>query len=99
MASADETTPLFGAELVPKDDSTFAPPSTTETSPKPPTDRRAALFDFLEAKTPAGLRYESFTIFLIFLSLATFIGASLFLPEYNDAPIATKCGKWCDCGK
>lgn len=60
------------------------------------SDRRTSLFLFLEAKTPAGLRYESFTIFLIFLSVVTFILSSLFLPEYNDSPLAIKCSSLCD---
>ena len=94
---ADESTPLFGSEPVPKSSDTFealakADASKTNLS----DDRRAGLFLFLEAKTPAGLKYESFTIFLIFLSVITFILSSLYLPEYNDSPIADKCGKWCD---
>ena len=100
-SNPDESTPLFGSELVPKGTTTFnVPPKAASTlgiNPlNPSDDRRVALFLFLEAKTPAGLKYESFTISLIFLSVATFILASLFLPEYNDAPIATKCGSWCD---
>ena len=94
---ADESTPLFGSELVPKTSNTVsAPPKADTSNPNPSNDRRVALFLFLEARTPAGLVYESFTIFLIHLSVITFILASLFLPEYNDSPMATKCGEWCD---
>lgn len=59
-------------------------------------DPRLPLYRFLEAKTPAGRRYEHFTIFLISISVVTFILSSLFLPEYNDSPIADKCGGFCD---
>lgn len=103
---ADESTPLFRSELVPKsgsnttftDASTKAAAGTTSLpNANPSNDRRVALFLFLEAKTPAGLKYESFTIFLIFLSVVTFILSSLYLPEYNtESPIATQCGSWCD---
>ena len=92
---ADESTPLFAPEKVPKEGSgsTFDKPN-----PHAPLDNdpRLPLFNFLEAKTPAGLKYESFTIFLIFLSVATFILGTLFLPEYNADPLATKCGSLCD---
>jgi hypothetical protein len=58
---------------------------------------RVALFRFLEAKTPAGARYEQFTIFLIFLSVVTSILSSVFLLEYNTkSELATKCDSWCD---
>lgn len=60
-------------------------------------DKRLPLFLFLEAKTPAGLRYETFTIFLILLSILTFLLSTLFLPDYNtNSPIANSCGKVCD---
>jgi len=104
MAStADESTPLFGKELVYK-----TTPSNTFTTPTrtPPVsssqiirnNNGASLFLFLEAKTPSGLKYESFTVFLIFLSVTTFILASVFLPSYNvDSQLAHLCDDgWCD---
>lgn len=109
--AADESTPLFGAELVPNKGgsggATTLGGGTQKESPSPaapPTgdgddDRRVALFLFLEAKTPGGLKYETFTIFLIFLSVATFVLATLFLPEYNtDTSVSSKCDShsWCD---
>ncbi len=97
-APPDENTPLI----------IISPTSTTASSTINPTDnnkknnnnvddKRLPLFLFLEAKTPAGLLYESFTIFLILLSILTFILSTLFLPQYNtDSPIAHSCGKVCD---
>ena len=63
---------------------------------EPPNEERTWLFNFLEAKTDAGLAYEQFTIFLIFLSVAAFVASSLFIKEYNSGPLAEKCGKYCD---
>ena len=83
---ATETTPLVG--LVPKRDSL---------STKQINGNSTSLFLFLEAKTPAGLLYEKFTILLIFVSVLTFILSSIFLPQYNtNSTIATKCTYWCD---
>jgi len=93
---ADESTPLFESELAPQNSYTGASARADTSKTNPSDDRRVALFLFLEARTPAGLFYESFTIFLIFLSVITFILSSLYLPEYNDSPIATQCGKLCD---
>ena len=91
----NENTPLITSKLkVSQDSETFDGVDAEAAAPN--ADGRVALFLFLEAKTPAGLRYESFTIFLIFLSVVTFILSSVFLPEYNDSPLATQCGKWCD---
>jgi len=59
-------------------------------------DERTWLFTLLEAKTEAGLAYESFTIFLIFLSVASFVASSLFVAEYNPGPLAEMCGQYCD---
>jgi len=63
---------------------------------EPPYEERTFLFNFLEAKTDAGLAYESFTIFLIFLSVASFVASSLFLKEYNSGSLPEQCGKYCD---
>ncbi len=90
-AAATERTPLFATSLKGGDTTPSSSSPTTENS------RRVALFLFLEARTPAGLRYETFTIILILLSVTTFILGSLFLPEYNiDSSIATKCDSICD---
>ncbi len=64
----------------------------------PPTGPRKSLFLFLEARTPGGLVYESFTILLIFLSVVSFVVSSLFLPQYNAIPqsVIDKCGPICD---
>ena len=62
--------------------------------------RRQAVFDFLEAKTVAGSRYELFMVILILLNVFAFILATLFVTEYNDVPWAARegglCGTWCD---
>ena len=88
---ATETTPLVG--LVPKKDTLVNNDDINSSSPS----KRTSLFLFLEAKTPGGLLYEKFTILLIFISVATFILSSIFLPEYNtNSTIATKCTYWCD---
>ena len=88
---ATETTPLVG--LVPKRDSL----STKQINGNSTPPVKSSLFLFLEAKTPAGLLYEKFTILLIFVSVLTFILSSIFLPQYNtNSTIATKCTYWCD---
>jgi len=96
---ADESTSLLGSELIGKKSNTLTPSAEQDVSQNDlqNDDPRLPLFLFLEAKTPGGLKYESFTIFLIFLSVATFIMSSVFLPEYNnESPLATQCDKWCD---
>ena len=72
-----------------------SPPPTT---PQDGDDRRrVALCLFLEARTPTGLIYEKFTIFLILLSVVTFVLSSVYIPEYNvDSPYASRCNSWCD---
>ena len=66
----------------------------------PPPSRREALYNFLEAKTPAGEAYELFMIVLILANVAAFILASLFVVEYNPEPWAARdgglCGTLCD---
>lgn len=62
-------------------------------------NRRKALFDFLEAKTPAGKKYQNVIITLIVLNVIAFIVGSLFVQEYNDAPWAQRdalCQNLCD---
>ncbi len=58
--------------------------------------RRERLFDFLEAKTPAGRVYEKFNMFLIAINVLAFILGSLFVEEYNDAPWAQRKGGICN---
>ena len=62
--------------------------------------RRQALYNFLEAKTPAGASYEVFMITLILMNVASFILASLFDTDYNPQPWAERyggiCGTLCD---
>ena len=95
MASATENTPLFAKTSTSESDDVHASRNINNSSND--NDPRLPLFLFLEAKTPAGLKYESFTIFLIFLSVITFIVSSIFLPEYNtESNLATKCGNICD---
>jgi hypothetical protein len=65
-----------------------------------PSASREALFDFLEAKTPAGRKYEAVIIGLIAINVLSFILGSLFLEEYNDASWASRdsgiCQNLCD---
>ena len=65
-----------------------------------PPGWRESMFAFLEAQTPLGRIYEIFMIVLILLNVAAFVLASLFVPEYNDAPWAQRetgiCGNFCD---
>ncbi|KAL7427606.1 hypothetical protein ACHAXM_000928 [Skeletonema potamos] len=85
-----ETTPLFVAK---RKNSTLSSGGSDTSS----ESRRLSLFLFLEAKTPSGLHYETFTIVLILLSVITFILGSLFLPQYNiNSSIAYKCNSLCD---
>eukprot|EP00980_Cylindrotheca_fusiformis_P006926 scaffold1442_cov128-Cylindrotheca_fusiformis.AAC.47 len=64
------------------------------------SSRRVAIFDFLEAKTPAGRRYESLIILLIVANVLAFIIGSLFVEEYNHASWAKResgiCQNLCD---
>lgn len=73
--------------------------SETEEGEAAPTSRER-LYLFLEAKTPAGRWYERFIFALILLNVASFILASLFVEDYNDAPWASRkhglCGNLCD---
>lgn len=79
--SSSEATPLLGS-------------STSAESPR--QERRQALHNFLEAKTPAGKVYEKFNIILIVLNVLAFIVGSLFVEEYNDAPWAQREGGICN---
>ncbi|KAL3803353.1 hypothetical protein HJC23_009317 [Cyclotella cryptica] len=81
--AATEVTPLFSTTHP------FHPPPST-------TDPRLPLFHFLEGRSPLGLRYERFTIALIFLSVSTFIASSLFLPYNSDWKHHDSCGRTCD---
>lgn len=69
-------------------------------STDPPSSSREGLFRFLEAKTPAGRRYEAVIIGLIAINVLSFILGSLFLEEYNDASWARRdtgiCQNLCD---
>ena len=60
-------------------------------------DRRIALHLFLEARTPHGLLYEKFIIFLILLSVITFVLSSVYVSEYNvDSDLPSRCDAVCD---
>lgn len=65
-------------------------------TPTRPSDPRRPLHNFLEGASPAGLIYERFTIFLILLSVLTFILSSLFLPYNSDWAYYNFCGSTCD---
>lgn len=79
--AATETTPLFSTRP-------FHLPTTD--------DPRLPLFHFLEGRSPLGIRYERFTIALIFLSVSTFVASSLFLPYNSDWDYHDSCGRTCD---
>ena len=83
-----ESTPLLIGE---PDDANGSSSSTV-----PPTGRRQALFDFLEAKTRAGEIYEQFMIILILANVAAFIVGSLFVTDYNPVDWAQRDGGLCD---
>ena len=68
-----------------------------------PTDEdstRKAIYAFLEAKTPAGARYEKCMISLIFFNVFFFVVGTLFVEEYNKdiewAQRGVVCGNTCD---
>lgn len=90
-----ESTPLFVAK---KSSLSSSGGGNTSSTPSDNSEsRRLSLFLFLEAKTPSGLHYETFTILLILLSVITFILGSLFLPQYNiNSSIVYKCNSLCD---
>ena len=89
MAAASETTPLMGGAT-----------AGTAAAPAAATTQREQLYHFLEAKTPAGKRYELFMILLIIANVLAFILGSLFVQEYNSADWAKReggiCGNLCD---
>jgi hypothetical protein len=95
----DECTPLVAPPSGGRGSGTAgqAPPGTV---PADADRRRRAIYDFLEARTPAGLVYETFMFTLILLNVLCFIVGSLFLEEYNDAPWAQRgtgvCSDLCD---
>lgn len=92
--------------MVPSPDTTsentplLAGSGAADTENSGPSSSRKALFDFLEAKTPAGRRYEAVIIGLIAINVLSFILGSLFLEEYNDADWASRdsgiCQSLCD---
>lgn len=59
---------------------------------------RNDVYDFLEAKTPAGKVYEKFMIFLIIVNVIAFIAASLFVENYNKEAWAQRGGESSICG-
>ena len=83
--SASETTPLIAGT------------ATTGTASR---TTRHDVYDFLEAKTPAGKIYERFMIALIMVNVVAFVAASLFVQDYMDAKWAQRnggvCGNLCD---
>lgn len=81
-AASNEATPLLASN------GAAAAPSSN--------NWRHRLYNFLEAKTPAGKVYEKFNIFLIFINVLAFILGSLFVQEYNDASWAQRDGGICD---
>jgi len=92
--SAGETTPLISR--------TTTATTTTNNNNNNNTFRHD-VYNFLEAKTSAGKRYEIFMILLIVANVVAFILASLFVEEYNkDASWAQRdsetllCGTVCD---
>lgn len=66
----------------------------------PEKSRREHLYEFLEAKTPAGRRYETFLIVLIVANVLAFVLGSLFVEEYNPVEWASRdkgiCNNLCD---
>lgn len=64
------------------------------------SNRREAVYLFLEAQTPGGRIYEALMISLILLNVFCFIVGSLFVVEYNgDAAWAQRDGEYAVCGK
>uniref|UniRef100_A0A7S1VPC1 Ion transport domain-containing protein n=1 Tax=Grammatophora oceanica TaxID=210454 RepID=A0A7S1VPC1_9STRA len=59
---------------------------------------REHVFEFLEARTPAGRVYERFTMFLIVINVFSFILATLFVEGYNEDYSKGEgiCQQWCD---
>ena len=57
---------------------------------------RWRLFLFLEGKTPSGSLYESFTIFVILLSVLSFIFGTVVDGNYNPSKLSDQCGTLCD---
>ena len=85
-ASSSETTPLLASN---------GGSSAASTAPSRTPTRRQALYNFLEAKTPAGHVYEYFMMALIVINVFAFIIGTLFVEEYN-----VEAGDWAkrDCG-
>ncbi|CAB9514739.1 gated channel subfamily KQT member 1 [Seminavis robusta] len=93
--AASETTPLVGGDTAARRPSAAV---ALDTDGSPTT--RQQVYDFLEAQTDAGKRYEIFMIFLILVNVIAFIIGSLFVEEYNKEPWAARkggmCGNVCD---
>jgi Ion transport protein len=100
-AAASEQTPLLGNV---KTATTAAAAATEEEDEEISNNNsniktwRHHLFDFLEAKTPAGRFYESFIMLLIALNVLAFILGSLFVTKYNPEPWAARSGDESICG-
>ena len=77
MTTASEATPLL------RTSSSASTIRIGTTSAQQELPWRYRAFEFLEAKTPGGARYEQFTIFLIVLNVWAFILGSLFIEGYN----------------
>jgi hypothetical protein len=93
-SAVNEQTPLLQASA------TISWPTvarfTSDASDSHNHDKRTRLFNFLEAKSKEGMVYEKVNIFLILISVTSFVVSSLFVKEYNPGPLAEKCGKYCD---
>ncbi len=91
-----ETTPLLATSNNINTNHESHPTTTSSTT----TRSRQSIYDFLEAKTPAGQYYEYFIMILIVLNVLAFIVGSLFVEEYVDEPWAQRnggiCGNICD---
>jgi hypothetical protein len=94
MTVSSESTPLLQQpSLAPE-------PISADLDNDGPGSRRRQLFDFLEAKTSAGGKYEKFIIALILVNVVAFCASTLFVQDYNDADWADRttglCQNICD---
>ena len=102
MTTASETTPLLQSGSSDAAAAAAAQQQQQQQQEAPPQEkrRRQELYDFLEAKTPAGRIYERFIIVLILINVVAFCASTLFVEEYNDVPWASRksglCQKLCD---
>lgn len=80
-----EATPLMGGASVTTIRNGDSEDSSSNNNVNGTLTLQRKVWEFLEAKTPRGVRYKNFMIFLILANVVTFVLGSLFIEPYNEA--------------